>query len=192
MADFEIKNGILVKYTGKDKNIIIPDSVEKIGENALQWCNSLESVTIPESVKSIGDRAFKDCKRLKNIEIPDSVTRIGDNTFTGCESLESIKIPYSVVDIGTSIFGFCTNLVSVEVDKYNQCYCSENDVLFSKSKFELISYPAGKKDTIYEIPENVMKISEGAFLYCRNLTSVTLPVSVMEIGENAFFFCINL
>ena len=34
MNKFEIKDGILVKYTGKEAAITIPDSVTSIGERA--------------------------------------------------------------------------------------------------------------------------------------------------------------
>jgi hypothetical protein len=34
MENFEINNGILTKYKGSDKNVIIPESVTSIGEKA--------------------------------------------------------------------------------------------------------------------------------------------------------------
>ena len=38
--------------------VLIPNSVEKIGDQAFKWCDSLTNVTIPESVKELGREAF--------------------------------------------------------------------------------------------------------------------------------------
>ena len=40
------------------KEVVIPDSVNNIGEVAFMGCESLKTVTIPESVKVIGREAF--------------------------------------------------------------------------------------------------------------------------------------
>ena len=57
MEDFEIRKGVLVRYTGHDHNVVIPEGVTKIGIGAFE-CRFLESVTMPGSVTVIGERAF--------------------------------------------------------------------------------------------------------------------------------------
>ncbi|PSV02488.1 leucine-rich repeat protein, partial [Photobacterium kishitanii] len=52
----ENKN-IIVDYIGKKKQVIIPNSVTKIGEGAFLG-NDLTSITIPNSVTNIGGYAF--------------------------------------------------------------------------------------------------------------------------------------
>lgn len=75
--DFEIENGVLVKYTGAGGDVVIPDGVVSIGEEAFYSSVSLTSITIPDGVTSIGDGAFKCCTSLISIIIPNSVTSIG-------------------------------------------------------------------------------------------------------------------
>ena len=63
--DFTIENGILKNYTGKCRDVVIPDSVTSIGSSAFESCSSLTSVIIPDSVTSIGNSAFYQCKSLR-------------------------------------------------------------------------------------------------------------------------------
>ena len=51
--------------------------VTAIGENAFNYCTSLESVTIPNSVISIGEEAFNNCTSLKSVTIGRGVNTIG-------------------------------------------------------------------------------------------------------------------
>lgn len=46
--------------------------------------------------------------------------------------------------------------------------------------------------TSITLSESVTSIGENAFYGCSSLTSVTIPESLMSIGENAFFECSNL
>ena len=51
--DMEIVNGVLVKYTGDDTKVVIPDTVKIIGEKA--FADSLvKEVVLPDSVTVIG------------------------------------------------------------------------------------------------------------------------------------------
>lgn len=60
--DFSSK-GVFVRCS-KLKNIIMPDTLETIGNSTFEDCTSLETLTIPSSVTSIGNNAFKGCPNL--------------------------------------------------------------------------------------------------------------------------------
>lgn len=49
---------------------------------------NLKEVVIPDSVNNIGEAAFMDCISLKNVTIPDSVNNIGEVAFMGCVGLQ--------------------------------------------------------------------------------------------------------
>ena len=93
---FEIESDVLKKYNGNDSEIIIPDSVTTIGENAFDDCTSLKSVTIPDGVTTIGGGAFRGCTSLTSINIPDSVTYIEEGAFRGCGKL-TVSLPGSLL-----------------------------------------------------------------------------------------------
>ena len=171
--------------------VVINDGITSIGNTAFRELGSLTEVTIPNSITSIGDYAFIYIKSLSEITIPSSVISIGTSAFEGC-SLTEVTIPNSVTSIGDYAFLGCNSLTSIDIEENNTVYASENGVLFNKSKTELITYPAGKHDFNYTIPNSVETIGCYAFYLCDNLTDITIPNSVTSIEDNTFLFCSSL
>jgi len=49
-SDFDIRDGILYKYTGNEPAVVIPDSVSRIYEKAFRGCSTVVSIEVPNSV----------------------------------------------------------------------------------------------------------------------------------------------
>ncbi len=88
------KAGKLKKYTGNEKNIIIPNGVTEIGSRVF-FQSEIESVELPYGLKIIGQEAFGCCFNLKALAIPDSVIKI--EPFALPLSLRYIRIPDALV-----------------------------------------------------------------------------------------------
>lgn len=201
---FTIKNGILVGYSircgmsgkdikdidlneiGRNRHVVIPDTVTIIGENAfmnvrVDDADSLTSysstcptsIVIPDGVTIIGDNAFKDCKTLTSITIPDSVTTIGNQAFENCIGLTSITLPSSLTTIGRWAFYNCDYITSVTIPK-------------TVTSFGPYAFTDSDNITDVVIQDGVKTIGEGAFSGCNALESVTIPNSVTSIGAQAF------
>ncbi len=160
---------------GEFNEIILPNTITRIGNYSFSSFNSLKNVIIPNSVTSIGNGAFYNCDSLKSIEIPNSVTTIGFESFSGCNNLEKITLPF--IGNGIDDTRFCC--------------------IFKKSYIHVADYP---KIEIWEIPPslkeviitNATSIGEDAFSGCSNLTSIVIPESVTSIAKGSFFGCSSL
>lgn len=99
------------------KSVKLSNSLTEIGYNVFSRCTSLDNVIIPNSVTTIDTFAFSGCTSLKSITIPDSVKTIRNAAFDGCTSLENIVIPNGITYIGESVFENCTLLKSIYIPK---------------------------------------------------------------------------
>ena len=167
--------------TADDKTLItsiqLPDTVTKIGKNALTN-NCLQSLKIPDGVTSIGAGALVG-NNFSTIKIPENVTEIGNDAFGGCSELTTIELPDSVKEIGTGLFNNCTKLTSV---KLPQGIESIKNGIFEKCTAL----------TEFEIPANVESVEKSAFQNCTNLKRVTLPNGLKTVEWGAFSGCTSL
>lgn len=112
---FQIENGVLKKYTEEPSvtDVVIPEGVTRIGNQAFWGCKSLTSITIPEGVTSIGNSAFGNCVSLTGITIPEGVTDIKQSAFSRCGALTDLAFPKSMGCIESYAFKDCSSLTSV-------------------------------------------------------------------------------
>lgn len=99
---FWIHNERLIRYSGDEKEIVIPAGVAEIGISAFSG-KEIVSVSIPPSVKFIDSDAFQD-SNLSSIEIPASVQQINSRAFSGCNKLKRVIISEGVIEIGFGAF----------------------------------------------------------------------------------------
>lgn len=201
----------------KIEEIILPETLELVGQDCFPRLPSLRHVTIPKSLRNIGYCMFADCPKLEDVIIPydsqlDTIERFA---FNNCEMLKYFHIPANVRYIGEGPWRNCTSLSEINVASMNENYTSDNGVLFSKDKTNLIQYPPGKSEELYVSPnqvstignsafygnqfinkvvlsENTKHISHIAFNGCVNLSNVYFPNGLVSIGNGAFWDCPNL
>lgn len=179
-GDFEIdEEGTLTRYRGFDKNVVIPDGVKAIGEEAFENDTLIESVSIPNSVTYIGCEAFSDCTGLKSITIPDSVIETDSGVFYGCTSLTSVQLSNMLTTLANSFFSHCDSLETITLP--NSLKSIGSYAFSSCIKLKDIS-----------IPTSVAEIHKGAFENCDSLEIVTLPGGIVDIGDIAFANCDRL
>lgn len=119
--------------------VVLPDLVERIEDNAFESCIALQKINLPESIKYLGNGVFYGCKSFKEIIIPKSVQYIDRLAFRYCRNLKAVYIPDSVKRIGMYAFSDCQEITTV----------SRGRSIYRKyESMGLIATPPGNKEKI--------------------------------------------
>ncbi|MBP3524718.1 MAG: leucine-rich repeat protein [Clostridia bacterium] len=92
------------------EEIVLPDSLQCIGNAAFSGCIHLRHVKLPRALTVLQEGVFRDCCALEEIEFPESLQRIDDWAFDGCSSLTHVVVPGNVKELGDAVFESCTSL----------------------------------------------------------------------------------
>ncbi len=215
IKDFVIEDGVLFEYLGKGGEVIIPQGVSVISENAFRgngsitgivvpegvtilgsmifsWCSALTHVTLPKSLTAIGNLAFFGCGALKEISFPDSLQYIWDGAFMNCKDLTCISIPSSVVCMGDEAFYGCESLTEL--------FIPDSAILIGSTTFSGCRGLADEngfvivRGNLYDyfgeqkdliIPDSVYRLCKDAFLRIGDLDSLCIPASLEKIDNSA-------
>lgn len=194
-SDFEITNGILMKYDGWAENVKVPSGVTRIGEYA--FSGSAKYVTLPNTVTSISENAFVYSK-LVSINIPSSVTSIGDDAFgRNNPVLKITNNSYASKWAYENGYRYTINGGGI---KNGAPYKVENGVFIAYyAQTGVVEVPSGvttigkyafsnnDKITSVKLPSSVRVIESGAFSFTSNLTNVTIPEGLEKIESFAFY-----
>lgn len=94
------------------QEVVLPNDVQVIGENAFYGCASLTAVNLSQ-VTRIEQRAFRGCTSLEALTL-DNVAAIGLEAFFGCVSLQTLKLPKCTKCANYIVTG-CSSLTRIEV-----------------------------------------------------------------------------
>ena len=143
--------------------VVIPNTVNKIGSNAFQGCSALEKLTIGNGVETWDYNSnsyyyspFYNLQNLKEVVFVDGTTEVHNYLFSSCTKLEKVTLPETITTIGSYAFTGCVKL---------------NDV---------------------NLPSGLVTIGTYAFYNCNRIDSITIPESVTSIENNAFYGCNSL
>ena len=151
-----------------------------------------DTVIIPETVQKMGNYVFMNCEKIKNIKLPSNLKSIGKTCFQGCISLTGLFIPQSVESIGGGIFGDCDALQSVEIEDENNNFIFKDGILYDVKNGILVSAVNLLIPEKVIVDECTKTIDYSAFADCNNLYEIEIPQGVVNIGEKAFARLDNL
>lgn len=101
--------------------LVIPSEIDGqtvtgIAPEGFRAMKDVTTLVLPDTLETIGDSAFANCEKLRGVYIPDSVTSIGSAAFSGCIVMESVSIPVETTVIGADAFDGCASLMYIFYD----------------------------------------------------------------------------
>ena len=106
LSGFKNLNQVSAANTGI-KSIVLPKTIEEIGEKSFSGCKNLTSINLPEKLMKIDKEAFSDCIALQKIVMPDTVAMIESQAFLKCESLRTVIFEGNAPTIKEDTFKDC-------------------------------------------------------------------------------------
>lgn len=184
------------------EEIVLPDSLEEIGDRAFSNNTNLRKVVVGAGLKTFNARAF-DTTVVKDIEVSadnpylmveSDIVYSKDKTviyYSTDEVNPNVVIPDTVKTIEDYAFyagsvygyddtGYYTNLSekSIQSVKFGAAVETIGDYAFYYTDLPKV-----------ELPSTVKTIGEGAFYSLDACTTITLNEGLEKIGEGAFTFC---
>ncbi len=130
------------RYILDDKGVLtFKDDVTMIQDEEFKGRNDIKKVILPGTVDSVGEFSFADCKSLREVVFSEGVTWIWRYAFASCHKLKRVHLPASMNTICSSAFSCCKGLQeaivpsNAHVDKYAFSGCdSLKKVIFRDIK----------------------------------------------------------
>lgn len=179
-----IENGV-VKKCAVSENLIIPEGVTEIADEAFYHNENIKTVVLPNGIKRIGNRAFMQCYKLEKINLPDSITEIGEDAFHECLNLKKIKLPDGIKRIERGVFRGCVTLNEIDIPKTVEViepYAFIN-VPWLKN---LIDIERNSETNMVILGDNIL------YRYVGEKSHVCIPDNIKSVAERAFSGAIPL
>ena len=159
--------------------IVIPQSVNKIGSCVFAHCSQLKSAVLPEGIVYLDWYTFAECTNLEKIYLPSSLQSLWGDAFAGCSNLVEINLPENIIFIGQGCFNDCSRLKSISLP--DNISCIENDTFGGCRNLQYV-----------KLPIHLKEIDDRAFSDCVSLKKIEIPISVSSIGYFPFTGCKEL
>jgi len=217
-------NGVTYTVVGVDANafvncrdikeIHLPATCVKFGNNCFRGCISLTNYPITETATTIGSGIIWECANVTEAFVPAGVTKaMISNQFTGSGIKKlTFKASETAIRINKKAFGSTaseyppldTLILERDIDTSLDVYGDQPFHYYSTIKKvilggEVTSIPSdyfigctGLEEVEFEEGHKIGSIGTGAFQSCNNLLSIELPACVTSVPQNLFYNCSSL
>ena len=149
---------------------------------------STEEFIIPESIQKIGEQAFWACENLRSVTLLSSDAEIGMNPFCICPKLERF-----IVSPDNPVYATIDGVLFNKAEKKLICYPAgrPGESYEIPQGIETIGQGAFFGSQLKEIiiPDSVKCFEEQVFNSCSLLETVNLPDELINIKSNPFYNC---
>ena len=101
------------QYCGHLREVILPESLQSIGEWAFQ-STPINTIVIPEKVESIGSSAFAGTNLLA-VNLPSNLKEVSQGAFGGCSLMNSVSFGRGITTLGESAFAGDSQIKNISI-----------------------------------------------------------------------------
>lgn len=159
---------------GALKNVVLPDSLKRIGQEAFAGCTGLTSIDWPASLEYIGREAFWG-SGLREAILPEGVTSIGQAAF-GNSALTVCVLPSTLEETKGGVFRDCQKLTSVDMSACEKLTELQEMIFVNCSAL-----------TNVKLPPNLKSMEGRMFGGCNSLRSLSLPEGFTTLNLNTYY-----
>lgn len=173
--------------------IILPNHLNYIPQNAFEGCTELEYINIPDKINCILNGAFKNCTQLKSVIINSEDIKIDSNAFAGCISLKCITNANSITSVGRNAFLNCSDLVFYDSDipennpylfNYIKSFCFTYNSAITSNAMGYAGIMNNINNKSVNLTEHGKPLKYGtAYLYNESGTSITQT----DLNDSGYF-----
>ena len=184
--------------------VILPETIEVIGQACFESLILSSTITIPESVKIIERAAFQLTTGVFSIILPSKLTSIENSAFNYSAAQINLNLPNSLKYIGDLAFAFTINAYGTFQLPSNLEYLGTEAFLCCGKELdgdieipEKISFIAAgafysmgfKKAPKLRMHDGITCIDDRAFFQLKFSEPIVFPKNLTTIGEQSFSEC---
>jgi len=95
--------------------LIIPDTVDYMGNQAFIRCSGLEYIELSSGCPVIPQGCFEKCYNVQEVDIPTGVLTLDQNCFGNMNSVLEFILPEGLEEIGTYSFNKCRGMTGITI-----------------------------------------------------------------------------
>ena len=182
----------------------IPETVDgyrvtAIANSAFSGCMELRGVVLPDSLESIGERSFNYCRNLLTVTIGENLSYIESTAFSGCERLVEVIDRAPNIECVAGVYNYRNGYLSkyaleVHSESESKLIFEGEYVWYETDTTYLVSYEGN--DDVITLPQDLYgsryTVYNCALRSNPDLREVYLTDGTREISGGAFTDCKNL
>lgn len=171
LTPYEIECDTLLRYTGSERFVTIPEGIRRIGVEAFKGNTHIEAISFPYGVITIGKSAFAGCENLSYISFSDTIEHLEEYCFRGTNVCR-VYLPQALKTYNNPFWG-CDHLKELFLPPECTSFKMHRGSLYSKDGSEIFYCSRLTEDydkkhensvgTIFNVPETVKTIHGYAF-----------------------------
>lgn len=178
------------------ETIHIPRSIQRMGDNPFfecpkLWCfegqyASNDGRCLIDGVELVAFAPYG----IRDYCVPETVEHVGYGVFAGCH-FSMLRLPSTLSSVGECAFADCEGALYINSNIEDGWFILNrfSTVIFGSDVTEVGNYLSNSynlENVVFESPDRITSIRDGAFSHCSSLRQIKLPPNLERLGKGVF------